>query len=161
MAATVRMVSNAVPWVEDYFAGRKWLGRVPTLLQVAEIRTFGRTIEAEHRVPPATILQQDNNTPSRSSCSNEGSWQLYFHEKPHSNEALKELAQPALDALNESQTSTSWKLPTDLPGPVLDWFQGQGQILFANTLVSGFHDVVTMVEQILQRAQGLPPYLDR
>jgi len=72
MVAAVRMVRNTVPRIADDSAEKKWMTRVLSPLQMAEIRVFGKIIDKEYRVHEATIPRQDTNALSQSNSNNKG-----------------------------------------------------------------------------------------
>jgi hypothetical protein len=70
-----------------------------------------------------------------------GSGGFYLQHKSHSNEASKEYIPLAKKAQSNWISYDDWVVPTDLPTAVLEWFQGQKHILFANKPISNFQDV--------------------
>jgi hypothetical protein len=48
----------------------------------------------------------------------------------------------------------SWKVPSDLPRPVLEWLQGQKQILFADVAISSFTDISKTYADIADTSKG-------
>jgi hypothetical protein len=149
MKAATLMVGKAVPWIENYFGAKFWMQQVPSPLQLAEIRAFGKIVQKEQRIPPATILQQDDVSTGDPSLTDEGSWHPYFYEKPHSNDVLRQLVPLALEALSDGQSFTDVKRPTDLPFALLEWFKGQKQILFSDRKISSFQDVISSIDQMI------------
>jgi hypothetical protein len=79
-----------------------------------------------------------------------GAWSIYFYAKPYSNAKLRKLTDPALQALEDldNRTSTEWEVPTDMPLPLLEWFQGQFHVLFKHPIKS-FDDVIHSLEEEL------------
>jgi hypothetical protein len=151
MLAAARMVRNCVPWVQDYYSEKKWYSCVPSLLKNREMKLLAQILETKLQMPPLTILSADENTTSQSVST--GIWDVFFSDRPHSNDKLRELIPPAVDALKMCKCSDSWQLPSDLPDPVLEWFQGQKQILFSNVSLSNFSDVVHALRQILPESE--------
>ncbi|KAK1769649.1 hypothetical protein QBC33DRAFT_604725 [Phialemonium atrogriseum] len=122
MVAAARMVGNAVPLVDRYFADKIWLKCVPSTFRQREMRLLGQVLEKDHRMPAATVLEEDDDSlvVDQSKSETEGAWQAYFVKKPHSNDDLRKLIPLALDSLDTCTTEEDWKLPTDLPDPVLE-----------------------------------------
>ncbi|QKX58433.1 uncharacterized protein TRUGW13939_05555 [Talaromyces rugulosus] len=89
-----------------------------------------------------------------------GSGGFYLQHKSHSNKALSEYTPLAKEALSNWTSSDDWVVPTDLPAAVLEWFQGQKHILFANEPISNFQDVSTIFMRVL-RLQEVPSAISR
>lgn len=152
MMAAARMVRNCVPLVQDYYSEKKWYSCVPARFKTDELRLLARGLETKQQAPPLTILSRDENTSSQSELTSP--WDIFFSKYPHSNNTLRKLIPPALDALKNCDHSDSWRLPPDLPDPVLEWFEGQKYILFSNVSISSFSDVSHELSRILP---GLEP----
>lgn len=150
MVAAALMVRNCVPLVKNYFAEKKWFPNIPSLLRNREIRALGHIVARAHRMPPATILEQDDSDASAGTGKDEGVWASCFYKKPHSNDDLRKLIPLALDDLAACESSTDWKQPFDLPHRVLEWFLGQKQILFSSVAISSFQDVLEALERLLE-----------
>lgn len=151
MLAAARMVRNCVPWVQSYYSEKKWYSCVSSLLKIREIKLLAQILETKQQMPLLTIQSVDENTTSQ--LLSTGIWDVFFSDRPHSNDKLRELIPPALDALKMCKSSASWQLPSDLPDPVLEWFQGQKQIFISNVSLSNFSDVVHALRQILPESE--------
>ena len=82
---------------------------------------------------------------------NDGSWEQFFKENPHSN---KKLYEPLPTALSEAaQDSQDWDDPLPFPKSVREWWEGQKQILFYENPVSGLTDILS----VLDKCQKLIP----
>lgn len=100
--------------------------------------------------PAATILRVDDPRPNIGLRPEEGDWNSYFSAVPHSNDRLRELIPPAvatLDSMLLDKSTKHWELPHDLPIPVIAWFRGQKQILFADIPISAFEDIQQLASQ--------------
>ncbi|PCH05607.1 Hypothetical protein PENO1_021470 [Penicillium occitanis (nom. inval.)] len=163
MEAATLMTNNAVPWVDGYFTQKKWLRIIPGILEKQEIKAFGEVLRRAQKMPPANISERSYggghtvkdygaeviHNDSSPSLSEAGSWALYFQHKSHSNEALREYIPPAKEALSDWKSFDVWVVPTDLPSAVLEWFQGQKHIIFANQPISNFEDVSDILMKLL------------
>lgn len=157
MIAAARMVRNCVPWVQDYYSEKKWYSCVPARFKTDELRLLARGLEMKQQAPPSTILSGDEDTSSQSELTSP--WDIFFSKYPHSNNTLRKLIPPALDALKNCDHSDSWRLPPDLPDPVLEWFEGQKHILFSNVSISSFSDVSHELSRILPGIEPNKPKL--
>jgi hypothetical protein len=124
------------------------------------MKAFGEILPQAQKMTEATIFDSDGNEaedagPELIHSDNAsdplivGSWGSYFQHRSHSNEILKEYIPPAKEALSNWTPSDVWVLPTDLPIAVLEWFQGQKHILFANEPISNFQDIATILMRVL------------
>jgi len=157
MTAATRMVRNAVPLVPGYFSQKKWLGRV---LPSPAYRVGSLLEESIAQKSEVTILAVDQTEAATSEpVSETGAWDHYFGH-PLSNNDLRKLIPPAIKVLEDCEPSkdVGWKEPGDFPAPLLQWFRGQKQILFAHVSISSFSDIVMALQQILP---GTRPASDR
>jgi len=152
LEAAVRMASTGnvmLPWVPGYYAEKKWLGTIPSSVQQREIDLLGRVISTKGPVG-VTILGDDGYTDSDPEIS-VVEWEYCFKNTPHSNDRLRKLIPEALACLPPGHDFEHWLLPTDLPPAVLEWFQGQREIIFASVSISSLDDVVKALQHIVQQ----------
>ncbi|OKL56982.1 hypothetical protein UA08_07958 [Talaromyces atroroseus] len=149
LKAAALMARKIDIWKRNYFLDKLWFKSVPGKARLMELKAYANALEKERHIPKPTILQVDNNMPPttlRPSAAT-GDWDIFFNSTPHSNQAFRELIPEALGALEKC--TSDWQSPSDLPEPVLRWFQGQKEILFYNIPVSSFNDVTRKLETIV------------
>ena len=151
MLAAALMVygQEQLPYLKGCYSNKTWLGSVPTALQRKEIKAFGNIISRQQQPAAGTVLEDRDINECQDSYSVKGYWHVYFSHWPCSNEELRALVPDALRALDTYDSSHEWELPTDMPGPVLEWFQGKKEIPFASISDSSFNDIVTKILGVL------------
>ena len=147
MRAAALMVNGAVPFVENYFLEKKWHSHILIVAQQMELRAFGQILAKRKQIPNATIFDECSDLAQEAEA---GTWSIYFFAKPHSNLDLRQLIEPACRALLDldKNSSAGWKVPTDMPLALFEWFQGQFYILFGQPIDS-FGDVIEVLQDIV------------
>lgn len=132
-AAALMAAPHQLRLIPNYYAQKKYQPRtLPGL---------------KHKTPSKALSHQpsDSSTKDDSLLEREA-WDSFFTEYPHSNDKLRELIPPAIGAIQSCASSVKWEQFCDLPLAAQEWLQGQKQILFPDTVLSSFDDIIKALD---------------
>lgn len=84
-------------------------------------------------------------------------WERFFSSRLHSEARMKILVPKALEWFSDLEATGSHGVftePSNFPKPILDWFEGQKELLFFDRHVSGPEDIYEVYKRLVGASQS-------
>lgn len=154
-ALALAAAMTGVRYLPNYYKNKLWLTVQPPSGQRHLEAILGKQRAQALAIGLAKSVHFDtisNTDDSDQEFENDGNWEQFFKENPHSNKKLYELLPAALS--EATQDSQDWHDPLSFPKFVREWWEGQKQILFYESPVSGLTDVLLVLDKCQELIPG-------
>jgi len=148
LKAAVSMADPTIQFDPEYHQLRKWHLHTPSIYQLAEQKAKEEArlekLELYKDLFQLPLSQPDANQTAPQLDS--GGWDIYFNKYLHSDSQIRLLLPRAIAAIS-TDTEQDWVTPDQFHPDVLEWFQGQKEVLFWYGPVSGCDDIAEAFEK--------------